>query len=59
MIDRTELDDIVKVFESISEEVKVLKVELVIIITNNKIEVLSATPTELDGIKLEDLPLRV
>ena len=59
MIDRTELDDIVKVFESISEEVKVLKIEMVVVITNNKIEVLSATPTELDGIKLEDLPLRV
>ena len=59
MIDRTELDDIVKVFESISEEVKVLKVKMVVVITNNKIEVLSATPTELDGIKLEDSPLRV
>ena len=46
-MDKSELEAIIKVYETVSEEVSCLIVELKIKIADGKIEVLEATPTEV------------
>ena len=46
-MDKSELEDVIKIYEAVSTEVKELIVELKIKITKDKIEVLTAIPTEV------------
>ena len=46
-IDKSELDEVIKSYEAVSTEVKCLIVELKIKITKDRIEVISAIPTEV------------
>ncbi len=46
-INRDELDEIIKTYTIVAEEVKELKVTLIILFKDNKIEVLEAIPSEV------------
>ena len=46
-MDKTELEAVIKVYETVSAEVKELKVTLIILFKDNKIEVLEAIPSEV------------
>ena len=46
-MDKTELEAVIKIYETVSAEVKELKVTLIILFKNNKIEVLEAIPSEV------------
>ena len=46
-INRDELDEIIKTYTIVAEEVKELKVTLIILFKDNKIEVLEAIPGEV------------
>ena len=46
-MDKSELEDVIKIYEVVSTEVKCLVVELKIRITKDRIEVLTAIPTEV------------
>ena len=57
-IDKSELEAVIKVYETVSPEVKMLKAELVIQIMEDKITIISTTPTEMDEVVLKELPWR-
>ena len=46
-MDKSELEDIIKVYETVSSEVSCLILELKLKFTNEKIEVLTAKPIEV------------